>query len=77
MSFTFNLIQVIIWDESLIGPVGLVAEVPFLLQLGVFKMVRLPVTKVAEIDSYKDVQEFIFLVRPEMRVIDEIVAAIG
>lgn len=56
---------------------GLVAEVPFLLQLGVFKMVRLPVTKVAEIDSYKDVQEFIFLVRPEMRVIDEIVAAIG
>ena len=56
---------------------GLVAEVPFLLQLGVFKMVRLPVAKVATIEAYKDVQEFIFLVRPELRVIEEIVASIG
>ena len=67
----------IVWDESLIGPVGLVAEVPFLLQLGVFKMIRLPVERVAEIDQYKDVQEFIFLVRPHLNVVKDIISAIG
>lgn len=67
----------IIWDEALIGSVGLVAEVPFLLQLGVYKMIRLPVERVTDLEPYKDVHEFVFLVRPELSVIDDIVKAVG
>lgn len=40
-------------------------------------MIRLPVERVTDLDPYKDVQEFIFLVRPELNVIEEIVKAIG
>ena len=65
------------WDEVVIGPVGLIAEVPFLLGLGVFKMVRLPVNNsVASIEDYKEAQEFIFFVRPQLHVMEQIIAAI-
>ena len=70
-------VQVIVWDQSLIGPIGLVAEVPFLLEHGVFKMVRLPASRVSEIDQYKEADEFLFFARPIPENVDLIVEAIG
>ena len=69
--------QVIVWDQALVGPIGLIAEVPFLLQLGVFKMIRLPVNRVADIDQYKEADEFVFFVRPMLNIVDLIANAIG
>ena len=65
----------IVWDDVLIGPVGLIAEVPFLMGQGVTKMVRLPVSRVA--DQYKETQEFIFIARPKLSVVEMIIEAIG
>ncbi len=67
----------IVWDESLIGPIGMIAEVPFLLQMGVFKMVRLPVRRVADNEQYKEASEFVFFVRPELDAMDLLLEAIG
>lgn len=67
----------IVWDESLIGPIGMIAEVPFLLQSGVFKMVRLPVPRVADTDQYKEASEFLFFVRPQLQAVDLVMEAIG
>ena len=64
------------WDEPLIGPVGVIAEVLFLLQLGVYKMIRLPARCVADVDAYKEAQEFVFIVRPHLAVMDQIIEAI-
>jgi hypothetical protein len=69
--------KVIVWDESLIGPIGLIAEVQFLIQLGVFKMTRLPIERISDLEQYKDVQEFVFLVRPQLSLVESIVSAIG
>ena len=66
----------IIWDEPLIGPIGLIAEVPFLLSLGVSKMIRLPVKEIARIDQYKEAQEYVFIVRPQLGVMQDIIEAI-
>lgn len=67
----------IVWDELLIGPIGMIAEVPFLLQLGVFKMVRLPVPRVADTEAYKDASEFVFFIRPQLEAVDLVMEAIG
>ena len=64
----------IIWDEQLIGPVGLIADVHFLKELGVQKMVRLPIPQLTE--EYKDLNEFYFFVRPQLRFVDQIMEAI-
>lgn len=66
----------IIWDEPLIGPIGLIAEVPFLLGLGVSKMIRLPVKEIARMDDYKEAQEYVFIVRPRLDVMKDIIEAI-
>lgn len=65
------------WDESLIGPIGIIAEAPFLMNLGVIKMVRLPVPRVADVENYKDASEFVFFVRPHLESVDLIMEAIG
>lgn len=64
----------IVWDEALIGQVGLIAEVQFLRQHGVSKMVRLPSPKL--VDSYPDANEYIFFIRPLIRFVDLIIEAI-
>lgn len=40
-------------------------------------MVRLPAENVTDIEGYQDVSEFIFIVRPQLSIIDDIVKAIG
>ena len=62
------------WDEALIGPVGLIAEVQFLRQHGVYKMVRLPVPNLTE--QYPDANEYLFFARPQMNLTEQIVEAI-
>ena len=47
------------------------------MQLGVFKMVRLPASRVADIDQYKEASEFVFFVRPHLDSVDMIREAIG
>lgn len=64
----------IIWDEALIGPVGLIAEVQFLRQHGVYKMVRLPVPSLTE--QYPDASEYLFFTRPKLYLVDLIIDAI-
>jgi hypothetical protein len=65
---------VIVWDELLIGQVGLIADVHFLKELGVHKMVRLPAKQLTE--EYKDLNDFYFFVRPQLRFVDQIMEAI-
>ena len=62
------------WDEALIGQVGLVAEVQFLRQHGVSKMVRLPAVNLTE--TYPDASEYLFFTRPLIRFVDLIIEAI-
>ena len=62
------------WDEAVIGQVGLFAEVQFLHQHGVSKMVRLPAPGLT--DTYPDAQEYIFFTRPLIRYVEYIVEAI-
>ena len=62
------------WDESLIKPVGLIAEVPFLKQLGVYKMVRLPVQNLAE--SYPEASEYFFFTKAKLAMVEQIVQSI-
>lgn len=62
------------WDEALIGQVGLVAEVQFLRKHGVAKMVRLPAPDLTS--SYPDASEFLFFIRPLIRIVDLIIEAI-
>ncbi len=62
------------WDEALIGQVGLIAEVQFLRQHGVSKMVRLPALNLA--DNYPEASEFLFFTRPLIRFVDHIIEAI-
>ncbi len=64
----------IVWDEALIGPVGLVAEVQFLRQHGVYKMVRLPIPNLTE--QYPDANEYLFFTRPRLYLVDQIMEAI-
>lgn len=66
--------QVIVWDEQLIGQVGLIADVLFLKELGVHKMVRLPTPNLTE--EYKDLNEFFFFVRPQLCFVEQIMDAI-
>ena len=40
-------------------------------------MVRLPISRVAELDQYKEASEFVFIVRPHLDIVDLIVEAIG
>jgi hypothetical protein len=63
-----------VWDEALIGQVGLIAEVQFLRQHGVMKMVRLPALNLT--DTYPDAGEFLFFTRPLIRFVDLIIEAI-
>ncbi len=67
-------LQVIVWDEALIGQVGLIAEVQFLRQHGVTKMVRLPAHNLTE--SYPDASEYLFFTRPLIHFVDLIIEAI-
>ena len=62
------------WDEQLIGQVGLIADVHFLKELGVHKMVRLPAPQLTE--EYKDLNDFYFFVRPQLRFVEQIMEAI-
>lgn len=64
----------IVWDEQLIGQVSLIADVHFLKELGVQKMVRLPTPHLTE--EYKDLNEFFFFVRPKIRFVEQIMDAI-
>ena len=66
--------QVIVWDEHLIGQVGLIADVLFLKELGVHKMVRLPTPQLTE--EYKDLNEFYFFIRPKICFVEQIMEAI-
>ena len=70
----FKLSQVIVWDEALIGQVGLIAEVSFLRQHGVYKMVRLPTPSLTE--QYPDANEYLFFVSPTIRFVDMVIDAI-
>lgn len=71
---TCYLPQVIVWDEALIGQVGLIAEVQFLRQHGVTKMVRLPAMNLTE--TYPEANEYVFFTRPLIRFVDMIIEAI-
>lgn len=62
------------WDEALIGQVGLIAEVQFLRQHGITKMVRLPALNLT--DSYPDASEYLFFTRPLICFVDQIIEAI-
>ena len=62
------------WDEALIGPVGLIAEVQFLRTCGVYKMVRLPIPNLTE--QYLDANEYFFFTRPKLHLIEQIIEAI-
>ncbi|KAL5477144.1 hypothetical protein EMCRGX_G023894 [Ephydatia muelleri] len=66
--------KVIVWDESLIKPVGLIAEVQFLKQLGVYKMVRLPVSNLAE--AYPEANEYLFFTKAKISMVEQIVQSI-
>ena len=63
-----------VWDEALIGKVGLIAEVQFMRQHGVTKMVRLPATNLTE--AYPEANEYVFFARPLIRFVDLIIEAI-
>lgn len=62
------------WDESLIKPVGLIAEVQFLKQLGVYKMVRLPVPNLVE--AYPEASEYLFFTKAKLTMVEQIVQCI-
>ena len=64
----------IVWDEAVIGPVGLIAGVPFLRSHGVYKMVRLPITNLTE--QYPDANEYFFFTRPKLHLTQQITEAI-
>ena len=67
------MLQAIIWDESLAGPVGLVAKYTFLKEHHVTKMHALrPETSLANID----VKNIIFITRPTLKLMDYIAAII-
>ena len=62
------------WDEVLIGPVGVIAEVQFLRKQGVYKMVRLPAPNLTE--QYPDANEYLFFTRPKIQLVEMIIEAI-
>lgn len=66
--------QVLVWDQDLISPMSLIADAPFMRKAGVLKMVRLPAPTLTE--SYPDAQEYIFLVRPNLSIVEMVVEAI-
>lgn len=53
---------------------SLIADAPFMRKAGVLKMLRLPVPSLT--DNYPDAQEYIFLVRPNLSVVEMVVEAI-
>ena len=62
------------WDQDLISPMSLIAEPQFIRSQGVAKMVRLPAPTLTEL--YPEGQEYIFLVRPTLSVVEKIADAI-
>ncbi len=68
------VVQIIVWDEVVIGQVGLFAEVQFLRQHGVSKMARLPTPGLTE--AYPDATEYIFFTRPLISYVDHIIESI-
>ena len=58
----------------MIGPIGMAADVHFMKQQGVCKMVRLPVKNLTE--SYPEPQEYYFIAQPKISVVDMIIEAI-
>lgn len=67
--FTF---QAIVWDDTLAGPVGLVARYTFLKDHGVVKMFALNETTLPDVD----VKNIIFIVRPSVLLMDLVAANI-
>lgn len=53
---------------------SLIADGPFMRNAGVLKMVRLPVSGLTEL--YPEGQQYIFLVRPSLSIVDQVVEAI-
>ena len=66
--------QVLVWDKDLIQPMSLIADASFVRKGGITKMVRLPVPNLTE--QYPDAQEYIFLVRPSLSIVEMVVDAI-
>ena len=64
----------LVWDNDLIAPVGMVADVQFLREHGVSKMVRLPVIDLTR--SYPDEDEYLFLIRPQLALVNSVIEAI-
>ncbi len=64
----------IVWDSELIAPVGMIADVQFLREHGVSKMVRLPVVDLTK--AYPDEDEYLFLIRPQLGVVSGVIEAI-
>lgn len=53
---------------------SLIADASFVRKGGITKMVRLPVPNLTE--QYPDAQEYIFLVRPSLSIVEMVVDAI-
>lgn len=53
---------------------SLIADASFMRNAGVLKMVRLPVAGLTE--QYPDAQQYIFLVRPNLSIVEQVVEAI-
>lgn len=64
----------LVWDPDLIAPMSLIADASFIRKNGVIKMVKLPLSKLTE--SYPDALEYIFLVRPSLPVVDQVIESI-
>uniref|UniRef100_A0A336LM58 CSON010946 protein n=1 Tax=Culicoides sonorensis TaxID=179676 RepID=A0A336LM58_CULSO len=64
--------KAIVWDESLAGPVGLIAKYTFLKDHGVMKMFALNDGNLPEVD----VKNVIFITRPSLKLMDIIAATI-
>ncbi len=63
----------IVWDNELIAPVGMVADVQFLREHGVSKMVRLPAIDLTKASAE---DEFLFLIRPQLSLVNDVIQAI-
>ena len=66
--FYLHLLQAIVWDESLSGPVGLVTKYSFLKERNVVNMLTLKPGQLPDID----VRHIIFITRPNVKLMDSI-----